>query len=135
VHAVDVGVGRDDDPVVAQAVEAVLDVECGLEEVEFLVLVDDLLGEAVGVERLALEGEDGLGLDVARGGEGAGGESPSTMKRVIPRRERCGRRGGARQSRSFLLWREAFLARSRAMLRMPASSFRSCSFSSILSLA
>ena len=73
VHAVDVGVGGDDDLVVAQAVEAVLDVERGLEEVEFLVLVDDFLGEAVGVERLALQGEDGLRLHVARGGERAGG--------------------------------------------------------------
>jgi hypothetical protein len=54
VHAVHVGVGGDDDLVVAQAVEAVLDVQRGLEEVKLLVLVDDLLGEAVGVERFAL---------------------------------------------------------------------------------
>ena len=73
VHAVHVGVGGDDDLVVAQAVEAVLNIESGLEEVKLLVLVDDLLGEAVGVERFALEREDGLSLHVARGGERAGG--------------------------------------------------------------
>ena len=73
MHAVDVGIGGDDDLVVAQPIEALLDVERGLEQVKFLVLVDDLLGEAVGVERLALEGEDGLRLHVARGGERAGG--------------------------------------------------------------
>ena len=44
-----------------------------LQEVELLVLVDDLLREAVGVERLALQGEDGLRLHVAAGGERAGG--------------------------------------------------------------
>lgn len=43
VHAVDVGVGRDDDLVVAQAVHALLDIQRALEEVEFLVLVDNLL--------------------------------------------------------------------------------------------
>ena len=69
VHAVHVGVGRDDDLVVAQAVEAVLDVERGLEKVELLVLVDDFFREAVGVERLAIQREDGLRLHVARGGE------------------------------------------------------------------
>ncbi len=73
VHAVHVGVGGDDDPVVAQAVEALLDVQGGLEEVELFVLVDDFFREAVGVERLALQREHGLRLDVARGGEGAGG--------------------------------------------------------------
>ena len=72
--ALDVGIvfGRDDDAVVAQAIHAVLDVEGRLQEVKLLVLVDDLLGEPVGVERLALEGEDRLGLHVARGREGAG---------------------------------------------------------------
>ena len=42
VHAVHVGVGGDDDLVVAQFVEVVLDVQRVLEEVKLLVLVDDL---------------------------------------------------------------------------------------------
>ncbi|OQB88497.1 MAG: hypothetical protein BWX86_02662 [Verrucomicrobia bacterium ADurb.Bin122] len=61
-------------------------------------------------------------------------ESPSTMKSVLSSARlsfvsRC-----TRQSRSLRLCREAFLARSRAMLRMPASSLRSRSLSSILRL-
>ena len=44
-----------------------------LEEVELLVLVDDLLRQAVGVEGLALEREDGLRLDVAARRERARG--------------------------------------------------------------
>jgi hypothetical protein len=60
VHAVHIGIGGDDDAVVAQAVHAVLDVERGLDQVELLVLVHHLLGEAVAVERLALEAEHGL---------------------------------------------------------------------------
>jgi len=134
VHAVHVGVGGDDDAVVAQAVHAVLDVERGLEEVEFLVLVDDLLGQAIGVERLALEGEDGLRLDIARGGEGAGGG-------VALDDEEGGFLGAGvavaeveAAVAELLVVEGGFLARSRAMLRMPASSLRSCSFSSILDL-
>ena len=65
VHAVHVGIGGDDDAVVAQSVEAVLDVERGLQQVELLVFVDDLLGQAEAVERLAAEAEDGLQVRVA----------------------------------------------------------------------
>ena len=43
VHPVVVGIGGDDHAIVAQAVEAVLDVERRLQEVELLVLIDDLL--------------------------------------------------------------------------------------------
>jgi len=72
VHAVHVSVGGDDDLVVAQPVEPVLDIQRGLEEVKLFVFVDDFLGQAVGVERFAFEGEDRLRLHIARGGEGTG---------------------------------------------------------------
>lgn len=65
VHAIDVGIRGDDHLVVAKSVQAVLDVEGVLQAVELVVLVDDLLAEAEGVERLSLEAEDGLGVDVA----------------------------------------------------------------------
>ena len=66
VHAVDVGVGGDHDLRVAQAVDAVLDAERAHQVVELFVLVDRVALEAVAVERLAAQAEDGLGLDVAR---------------------------------------------------------------------
>src|SRR4030095_9457427 len=73
VHAVHVGVGGDDDLVVAQPVEPFLDIQRGLEEVKLLVLVDDFFREAVSVERFAFQREDGWCLHVARRGERAGG--------------------------------------------------------------
>ena len=73
MHAVDVGVGSDDDLVVAQPVEPVLDVEGSLQEVELLVLVDDLLRQPKGVERLASQAEHRLGVDVAALGDGTAG--------------------------------------------------------------
>jgi hypothetical protein len=72
MHAVDVRIGGDDDPVVAQSVEPVFNVQSRLEEVKLLVLIDNLLGEAIGIERFAFEREDGLRLHVTRRGQGAG---------------------------------------------------------------
>ena len=71
MHSVDVGVGRDDDLVVAQALEVLLDAERAHDVVELLVLVHRLAAEAVGVERLAFQRVDGLGLDVPRLDHGA----------------------------------------------------------------
>ena len=71
VHAVDVGIGGDDHVVVAQAVEAVLDVERGLQKIELLVFVDNLACQAERVERLAAQREHGLGLHIADLGNGA----------------------------------------------------------------
>ena len=73
VHAVDVGIGGDDDAVVTQVFDAVFDVEGVLEEVEFLVFVNDFFGEAKAVQGLSFEGEDGLGFGVAGFGDGTGG--------------------------------------------------------------
>ena len=41
MHPVDVGIGRHDDLVVAQVVHVLLDVQRRLQQVEFLVLVND----------------------------------------------------------------------------------------------
>lgn len=65
VHAVDIGVGGYDHFVVTQSVDPLLDVEGGLQQVEFLVLVHHFLRQTVGIERLALEREHCLGLHVA----------------------------------------------------------------------
>ena len=71
VHTVDIGIGGDDDLIVAEAVYAVLDVERALEEEELLILVDSVSTEAKGIERFASEAEYGLRLGIASGGEGA----------------------------------------------------------------
>ena len=44
-----------------------------LEEVEFLIFIDDFTAHAEGVQRLAPQGENGLGFRVARRSDGAGG--------------------------------------------------------------
>ena len=55
VHAIDVGIGGDDDSVIAQVFNAVLDVERGLEQGELLVFIHDLARQRECVERLAAE--------------------------------------------------------------------------------
>jgi len=112
------------------AVEPLLDIEGGLQEVELLVLVDDLLRQAVGVEGLALQREDGLGLDVAARREGARGRvALHDEDRAVLRSGGPCRPGAGGSRADFRLWSEAFLARSRARLRIPVSSLRSCSLS------
>ena len=69
VHAVDIGIGCNYHFVVAQAVDSVFDVECCLQQVELLVFIHHLLSKSVGVERLASQREDGLGLHVAALGD------------------------------------------------------------------
>ena len=70
MHPVDVGVRRDNDLVVTKAVESVLDVEGGLQQVELLVLIDHFFGQAVAIERFAAQREHGLGIYVAALGDG-----------------------------------------------------------------
>ena len=71
VHAVDIGIGGDDDLLVAQVVHLLLDVERRLQQVELLVLVDDLFGQPEAVERLAAQREDRLRAHVAALGDRA----------------------------------------------------------------
>ena len=71
VHAVHIGIGGDDDVVVAEVLHAIVDVEGVVEEVELFVLIYLGLAYGDGVEGLASEAEDGLGLDVAALGDAA----------------------------------------------------------------
>ena len=73
VHPVHIGVGGEDDFLVAQPVEVVLNVEGAHQVVELVVLVNDVALEIPHVERLALEGEDRLRVHVAAARDGAGG--------------------------------------------------------------
>ena len=66
VHPVDVGIGRDDDLVIAQVVHILLDVERRLQQVELFVLVDDLFRQPVTVQRLAPQRENGLRIRIPR---------------------------------------------------------------------
>lgn len=72
VHAIDIGVGGDDHAVVAEAVEAFLNIQGVLEEVELLVFIDDFSGEAEAIEGFAAERENGLCFHVPGGGECSG---------------------------------------------------------------
>ena len=53
MHTIVIGIGSDDDAVVAQSIESVLNVECRLQEVKLLILIDDLLALPVAVEGLS----------------------------------------------------------------------------------
>ena len=52
MHTIVIGIGCDDDAVVAQSIESILDIESSLQEVKFLILIDDLLALPVAVEGL-----------------------------------------------------------------------------------
>ena len=65
VHAVDVRIGRENDLVVAEIFQSILNSQRGLEKIKLLILIHDLAGHSVGIERLSPEGEDGLGVDAA----------------------------------------------------------------------
>ena len=76
MEAVNIRVGRHDDLVVAQVVDVFFDAEGHHHIIELFVFVDGGAGFAKKVLRHALEGEDGLGLRVARGDDRAGGRLP-----------------------------------------------------------
>ena len=66
VHSVHIGIGCDYHSVVSEVLYVFLDIQGGLKQVEFLVVivVDNLLGTAVGVHRLSPEGENSLGISI-----------------------------------------------------------------------
>ena len=53
MHAVDVRIGRENDLVVAKVFQTVFNSQRGLEEIELLILIHDLAGHPVGIERLS----------------------------------------------------------------------------------
>lgn len=55
VHAVHIGIRGDYHFVVSQSLYPVLDVECGLKEVEFVVFIDYFLCQTITVERLSAQ--------------------------------------------------------------------------------
>ena len=71
MHAIDVGIGCDDHLLVAQRIEALLNVEGALQAVELIVLVDDFLAQAEGVQGFAFEAEYGLSIHVSSFGDGS----------------------------------------------------------------
>ena len=73
MHAIDIGIGGDDDVVVAQVLNVFVNIECGLQQVELLVLITYFLGHAQAVERLTAQTEHSLGLHVAALGDASRG--------------------------------------------------------------
>ena len=73
VEAVNVGVGGEDDFVVAEGFGTFFDVEGANEIVDFDVFVDGVAFEVADVEGFSAEGEDALRGDVAATGDGTGG--------------------------------------------------------------
>ena len=52
VHAIHIGIGRNDHLVITESIQAILDVQSGLQQVELLVLIHNLLGQAIAIQRL-----------------------------------------------------------------------------------
>ena len=83
VHAIHVRIGGHDDAVIAKAVESLLDIERRLEEVKFLVLVNDFFGQTVGVQRFAFEAKTACVCTSRVAVREPAAESPSTIKRAF----------------------------------------------------
>ena len=64
MHPVHIGIGSDDHPVVTQVVERIFNIQRVLEQVEFLVLVNYFLGQAVAVQRFTPQAEHRLGFSI-----------------------------------------------------------------------
>ena len=73
VHTVHIGIGRDDHLVVAQAIQPIFDVEGSLEQVEFFIFIDDLLGQSIAVQRFTAQAEDRLQVRVSALRDGSAG--------------------------------------------------------------
>ena len=69
VHTVHIGISCYNHLVVSKPFHAVLDIEGCLEEVEFFVLINYLLGESIRVERFTTETEYGLRIHIAALGD------------------------------------------------------------------
>ena len=65
MHAIDIGIGSDNNLVITKSIESVLNIEGSLQEIEFLVFVNHFLGESERVERLSAEGEHSLRVHIA----------------------------------------------------------------------
>ena len=88
MHAVHIGIGSDNHLVVSELIESFFDIERRLQAVELLVFIHHFLGEAIRVERLTAEGENGLGVhitalgDTARCGETLGDENGALVTQI-----------------------------------------------------
>ena len=73
MHAVNICVSGYDHIVVTKVFHTFLNIQCSLQQVELLILVNDLLREAKTVQRLAPEAKDSLGLHIPRFGDRTAG--------------------------------------------------------------
>ena len=65
VHTVDIGIGCYDDFVISQTFQTIFDIESGLKQVEFFILVNDLFSQAETVQRLTAQTENSLQVRIA----------------------------------------------------------------------
>ena len=64
MHAVDIGIGGNNNLVIAQSIESIFYVESSLQQVEFFIFINNLLCQPEGVERFAAQREDSLCIHV-----------------------------------------------------------------------
>ena len=60
MHAVHIGIRGNDDPVIAQSVQPVFNVQGGLQQVEFFILIHDFFSQTEAVQRFSTQTEYGL---------------------------------------------------------------------------
>lgn len=89
VHAVVIGVRGDDYLVIAQFLQSVFNIQGMLEEVEFLIFIDDFTAHAEGVQRLARR-KKAAWVSASRAVVmEPEAEMPSVMKRVVSPAREC----------------------------------------------
>ena len=69
MHSIHIGIGSDDDFVIAQFIQTVFNIQRRLQAIEFFVLIDHRLTQPVAVKRFTAQGENSLGTDVATLGD------------------------------------------------------------------
>ena len=73
MHAVHIGIGGNHHIVVPQVFQSVLNIQCSLQQVEFLVLVYDLFGKSEDIQWLAFQAEYSLCAHIPCRGDGTAG--------------------------------------------------------------
>src|SRR5665647_1641980 len=73
MHAVNICVSGHDHVVITEVFHGLLNIQCSLQQVELLILINNLLCEAKTVQRLAPQAEDSLCLHITRFGYRAAG--------------------------------------------------------------
>ena len=69
MHAVNIGIRSHYHLIISEGVQTLLDIQCSLQEVELLILIDHLLGESEGVQGFSTQREHCLCIHITALGD------------------------------------------------------------------